>query len=448
MIRLVQDPGFGRWLDQMRNIGGCSHPIYLSGQTVTRDLITGETLRFYSTADEPRGTLAVRCGNRRESRCEPCSRLHSGDTFHLVRAGLLGGKTVPAAVVHHPRLFVTLTAPSFGPVHRATTDKPCRPRRSGGHCAHGRPVGCGAFHADSDNAIGRPLCSACYDYAAHVLWHATAGELWNRTCILIRRLLAATQSISQRKLNEHLRVSFAKVAEFQKRGAVHVHAVIRVDGPDGPQSPPPAWATPLLLADVVLRAVDDAETCTPYTVELGEHIIKWGEQIDVHPISPETAQATVTDSAVAAYIAKYVSKSVGEVGGTDWKIKTAEEIELARVSPHMRALMGMCWRLGGIPVLAPLRLRLWAHTLGYRGHVLTKSRKYSTTYAALRSARSEFRSDRGEEERPGAGVESSWRYVRSGHSLAEAEIATGIAEDIVRSRDLANEIRIDTRRRK
>lgn len=32
----------------------------------------------------------------------------------------------------------------------------------------------------------------------------------------------------------------------------------------------------------------------------------------------------------------------------------------------------------------------WLHTLGYRGHVTTKSRRYSTTMTALRSARAEW----------------------------------------------------------
>ena len=432
MIRVVQDPGFRRWLDQMHAIGGCAHPIYLSGQTTTRDAVTGEVLRVYSTAYEPHGVLAVRCGNRRESRCEPCARLHGGDTFHLVRAGLLGGKTVPAAVAGHPRLFVTLTAPGFGPVHRATTDQRCRPRRSGGQCSHGRNLGCGAIHDESDTAVGQPLCPACYDYSAHVLWHAKAGELWNRTCIQIRRDLAATLSIKQRDLNDHLRVSFAKVAEYQKRGAVHVHAVIRVDGPDGPKTPPPARVDSRLLAEVVKGAVGDAETRTPYAPALGEYAIKWGEQFDVHSICAETENATVTDSAVAAYVAKYVSKSIGDVGGTDHRITSAAEIELLPVSPHFRTLMGTCWRLGGISALEPLRLRLWAHTLGYRGHVLTKSQKYSTTYAALQSSRAEYRlsgSDLDRESESAKSVESVWRYVRSGHSLAESEIAEGIRQD-------------------
>jgi hypothetical protein len=49
-------------------------------------------------------------------------------------------------------------------------------------------------------------------------------------------------------------VSFAKVAEYQKRGAVHFHAVIRLDGPDGGDTPPPAWATAELLTDAIRAA--------------------------------------------------------------------------------------------------------------------------------------------------------------------------------------------------
>jgi hypothetical protein len=33
-------------------------------------------------------------------------------------------------------------------------------------------------------------------------------------------------------------VSYTKVAEFQARGLIHVHGVMRLDGPDGPDSPP------------------------------------------------------------------------------------------------------------------------------------------------------------------------------------------------------------------
>ncbi len=53
---------------------------------------------------------------------------------------------------------------------------------------------------------------------------------------------------------EVLRLSYAKVAEYQARGLVHFHAVIRLDGPDGPDSPPPGWATVPLLDTAIRQA--------------------------------------------------------------------------------------------------------------------------------------------------------------------------------------------------
>ncbi|MFD4560181.1 replication initiator [Streptomyces sp. NPDC058469] len=446
LIRLVHEPGFPRWLEQIKSIGGCAHPIYLAGRTTTRDALTGEVLRHYDTSEEPGGRMPVRCRNRRETRCEPCSYLHAGDTFHLVRSGLLGGKGVADGVQRHPRLFVTLTAPSFGAVHRESGPDGivCRPRRGGGACEHGRPVGCGQRHADVDSAVGQPLCRDCYDYPGHVLWHAWAGSLWNRYCHMLRRHLATAAGITQTRLGEHLKVSFAKVAEYQKRGAVHFHAVIRVDGPEGPGSPPPLWATTELLSAVVRSAAELVEVHTPYSPATGERVIRWGEQLDVHPINSGafTESSAVTDSAVAAYVAKYVSKSVGDAGGIDYRITDFDSIRLAPVNPHLRALMTACWRLGGLPELEALNLRSWAHTLGFRGHVLTKSRQYSTTYGALRAVRAEHQSGGALlvlEDRETA-TESAWRYVGSGHSPAEADIAYGIAEDLANLRDIRRDM--------
>ena len=48
-------------------------------------------------------------------------------------------------------------------------------------------------------------------------------------------------------------------------------------------------------------------------------------------------------------------------------------------------------QLGAVPELADRRLRRWAHMLGFRGHIASKSRRYSTTMTALRRARVEHR---------------------------------------------------------
>ncbi|WP_308288857.1 replication initiator [Streptomyces humicola] len=99
-----------------------------------------------------------------------------------------------------------------------------------------------------------------------------------------------------------------------------------------------------------------------------------------------------------------------------------------------------------------LRLRAWAHMLGFRGHVLTKSRVYSTTYGALRAARDEYQRETAGRESCGDAdsetvTKSVWRYVGSGHTLGEAWFARGIAEERAFAREAARDDAIDGGRR-
>ncbi|MFE3523986.1 replication initiator [Streptomyces sp. NPDC059161] len=440
-IRIAQDPQFSRWLEQIAATGGCAHPVHLSGSTTTLDAITGEILNQYDTRDEPGERLLVRCRNRRATVCAPCSRLHAGDTFHLVRAGLLGGKNVPATVCDRPRLFITLTAPSFGPVHRAG-DR-CRPRRARERCEHGRPLGCGAVHVAEESLVGQPLCADCYDYPAHALWHANAGKLWDRFVIGVRRQLASAVGLTQSRFPDHARLSFARVAEYQKRAAVHVHAVVRLDGPAGPDDQPPAWGTADLMADAVRASARRVVVRTAYSPAVGELALRWGAQVDVRPLRADGLGPD--DDAVAAYVAKYVTKGASETGaGTDHRLVTWDDIDAAPVTDHVRTLMRTCWHLGGLPEYEPLHLRAWAHTLGYRGHILTKSRAYSTTYAALRADRAEHQGHaRGDTH--DTATDAHWRYVGSGHTLGAAAIAAGIAEDLFTNSEAVREAHLRER---
>lgn len=349
-----------------------------------------------------------------------------------MRAGLIGGKNVPPTVRNRPRLFITLTAPSFGPVHRAG-DR-CRPRRDGGECEHGRPLGCGTVHAPDAPQVGQPLCADCYDYPAHALWHAHAGMLWDRFTRDVRRRLATSAGLVQSRFPQHARLSFACVAEYQKRAAVHVHAVVRLDGPAGPHDEPPPWGTADRLADAVRAAAHRVLVRTPYSPAVGELALRWGAQTHARPLRTDGDRPD--DDAVAAYVAKYVTKSASDTGaGADYRLTTWHEIDTARVTDHVRTLMRTCWRLGGLPEYVPLRLRPWAHTLGYRGHILTKSRAYSTTYTALRAERAEHQ---GRDALPDAVTDAHWRYVGSGHAPGAALIAAGVADDIARNREVAS----------
>ena len=71
----------------------------------------------------------------------------------------------------------------------------------------------------------------------------------------LRRELASAAGIPRTRLAEVARMSFAKVAEYQARGLIHFHAVLRVDGPAGPEGPPPNWSTVILLDACLRRAL-------------------------------------------------------------------------------------------------------------------------------------------------------------------------------------------------
>lgn len=240
-------------------------------------------------------------------------------------------------------------------------------------------------------------------------------------------------------------VSFAKVAEYQRRAAIHFHAVVRLDGPPGPGDPSPDWATVELLTDAVHAAAAAANVRVPESDAYGTELLVFGEQLAVRPIWAFADGEGPTDEAVAAYVAKYVSKGTAETGaGLDYRVSSLDDIRAAVVTSHVRALIATCWRLGGLLELEHLRLRSWAHSLGYRGHILTKSRRYSTTYGALREERAEYRHGSTEPaDNPAVITESSWRYIGSGYTPGEADFAASIAEGISQSRELAREAMAD-----
>jgi hypothetical protein len=124
-------------------------------------------------------------------------------------------------------------------------------------------LSCGEKHAREDDRLGEPLCPDCYDYAGAVLFNACAPELWRRFTITLRRTLARQAGLTGKALNAQVRVSYAKVAEYQRRGVGHFHAIIRLDGPTGPTTPPPTWATLTLLTAAIDRAAPPSTSQRP-----------------------------------------------------------------------------------------------------------------------------------------------------------------------------------------
>lgn len=241
----INRPDYRRWATQVGGTGGCSHPVRLVGASSTIDSATGEVLETYASDTEPDHVAYVRCGNRRADVCPSCSTEYAGDLWHLLSAGMVGGKGVPEDVRRHPLVFATLTAPSFGAVHSCVKNgrkaRRCRARSSLALCPHGRATWCMRIHTADDQEVGQPLCPDCYDYTSHVIWQWWAPELWRRFTITLRRHLAQRLGVSEKAGRRLVRVQFAKVAEYQRRGVIHFHALIRLDGPpvDGDRWPAP-----------------------------------------------------------------------------------------------------------------------------------------------------------------------------------------------------------------
>ncbi|HEY1818924.1 MAG TPA: replication initiator [Trebonia sp.] len=444
---VLDDPArFADWERQLSTADACTRPIRLRGRITAVDLTSGETATAYDTDAEPGHVLHVACGNRRETACPSCSAVYKRDARQLVRSGLVGGKGVPESVAEHPCVFATFTAPGFGPVHarRERNGKilPCRPRRDAAKrvCPHGRDISCPHRHPADDPRLGRPMCPGCYDYESAVVFNATAGDLWRRFTTYLPRCLAAMMGVTQKDLRSLVRLRFVKVAEYQARGVVHFHAIIRLDAntrdDDTYAPPPPAWS-----ADVLAAAIQAAASSATVTADIGDTgralLVRFGAQTDTKVVRSATADA-LSRNAVANYIAKYATKSAADAPGLPaYRLHTAAEVDALRCPPHYRRLIETAWALG---------YTQWAHCLGYGGHFLTKSRRFSVTFGHLRTARKQHR----RAQRPDAELDpwgrqidettvlfiAEWQYAGFGYQASDVHALALMSADNARGTNM------------
>ncbi|BBH71142.1 replication initiation protein [Actinoplanes sp. OR16] len=412
------------WLSHVKSASACTRPIRLAGTIATVEAATGRLLAERATADMPDGVIYKPCGNRREAVCPACSEVYRRDAYQIIRTGLVGGNGVTEKVAEHPAVFPTFTAPSFGEVHgrnikRHTCQKrtacdcrpePCHARREAADCPHGmRPI-CFARHEADDARLGTPLCLDCYDHDAQTVWNLAAGELWRRTTIAINRYmrrLCRTRGLAfvpvhsatsgKVRLVPPVRLSFGKAAEMQRRGVIHFHAIIRLDGvdpadPDAIVPPPPGIDAEDLKAAIDHAAATVAFTTEPHPAQPAGWPIGWGDQVFTKVITVAGA-GEVTDGLVAAYLAKYATKSTEITGHTSPRLDYADRDTVSLYAKadgsHVERLVSSAWVLGRYADWR--RLRRWAHMLGFGGHFLTKSRRFGITFAMKRNQRIAFR---------------------------------------------------------
>lgn len=405
IIKRASSSTYENWWERVTVSGFCASPIHL-----TQTSSIGNRLLF------------ARCKNRRFAVCPSCSDLYAGDTWHLVHAGLGGGNGIPETISHHPIVFVTLTAPSFGAVHasnkHSAVAKRCHPERKRLCCEHGNALSCGVVHRMGDETAGHPLCAHCYDYTGHALFTWHAPELWSRFARNLRRLV-----------NRHLRdmgenpgavkVSFVKIVEMQQRCVPHYHAIIRLDKIATSTNKVPVPPATTMTAETLSVLARQAANMTQLDVGgVGGEIVtlRFGQQIDTQPLTTSNADTDGVELArkISGYLAKYVTKSVTDFGLAPRRISPTA-IDRLEVDDHIRRLLHTIAVLAVFPERSDMLN--WLHTLGYRGHVTTKSRRYSVTMTELRAKRTAHNNQPvSVETEPSSESEGAeWEYAGAGH---------------------------------
>jgi Replication initiator protein, pSAM2 len=168
----------------------------------------------------------------------------------------------------------------------------------------------------------------------------------------VLRHLAGALGWTQRETKERVRLSFCRVAEFQRRGVVHLHAVLRADGVDG--------KPPVLTAEDLARAAWSAARAVAVVHPLG--VARWGNQVDVQVLDRSAGPRA---QHVAGYVAKYATKSSDGGGALDAPVRSEEDLAHRSLPPHLRRMAETAWALGGDSLFEPYRLRRHAHGLGY-----------------------------------------------------------------------------------
>lgn len=333
------DTASAEWqLARAREVGFCERPIFLIGR---------------DASGQARRLVAVRCKSRRSSRCVPCSIAYQLDARRLVRLGFAPERR---SLRNVQWWWLTLTAPGVqltgSPVHTVRRVggrvKVCAPRSC---LVCGLSISCLRRHSPEDGCVGAPFegHEDCYRYWAAVRWNHNVPALWDETLTKIRASLHGQPWTLQ----------YAKVVQWQTRGAAHIHAIIR------------STATGEVIRDAVATAKVQGWG--------------WGSQMRLERLTvagPETLpQAANAISSRIDYLCRYATRDVRIL--VPPHPGTLRGLHLHRLREQARE-MAM-----SLDLTDPERV---ADGLGYAGRTLTHSRRWGSSFASLAAARQAFAS--------------------------------------------------------
>lgn len=258
------------------NNGSCSRPRRINGTT-------------------------VRCWTNDFSQCASCANLNNLYTKKLIGSGFENNDK-------NKYYFLTLTAPSFGTIHSV----PYSVTDAMTVCA------CGVTHEFGSDLAGVPVDAKKYKFGATVRWNNGSAELFRR---------------SMRYLGEELPgFSWAAVREYQSRGSLHFHIIIRVSNDSS-----------------AVEVVEKLEKVSKYK----SHDLSWGRNVDARLLAnTQENEQTV----------RYMSKVVGYAGK-----------KTTNLSPEQKAFYK---KLDAASVKEKFSNRL-VKGFGYGGYLFTKSASWS-----------------------------------------------------------------------
>jgi hypothetical protein len=263
----------------------------------------------------------VRCQSRLKSKCPSCAELYRGDWAAIARSGIF-----PADPVAFRFYLLTLTAPSFGAVHRVPKHEGARVRR----------CGCGELHSLADAELrGVPLDVAGYDYAGAVAWNRDSGVLWDNT---------------RRRLRDHyVGVEFFVVREWQDRGALHLHALVRI---------------PIAGAPLDSELGELARSAVAFSKVDGSQVL-WGSQFqcDAFRADGDGAKAIWYLSKALNYVLKDTAREAG--GSASWQHVAQLQAAARRMRCSRDCEPGLC-------------VSRTHQRFGARGHVVSNTRQTKT----------------------------------------------------------------------
>lgn len=154
--------------------------------------------------------------------------------------------------------------------------------------------------------------------------------------------MARLCGMTQVALRQEVRPAYVKVAEYQRRGLVHLEVLARL-GRAMPEYRAEEIRPPATRFDVELleRAIREAvaDVSAPVPAELGHGRVHWGNQVDVRRLSTGAERGEI-----AGYLAKYATKGTEQAGGLLHRI-AADQVDDVQVREHVRTFLRTAFEL-------------------------------------------------------------------------------------------------------